>query len=116
MAVLELVNPQPDWMNALSVALTRPAGVPERRGGQDPWHASTDRPRRISDDLAWFRQAMDQPDDCGLKGMQGTAAVGAWEVSDTTARERLQRLRERRVLEAAGFLLHEPNLPGQGRM
>jgi hypothetical protein len=107
MAVLELVSTRPDWMNALGVALTRPPGVPERRGGEDPWSASADRPRRISDDLAWLRQAMDQPEDCGLQNLDDTAAVGAWIVDDDSAHERLQRLRERRVLDAAGFLLHE---------
>ena len=29
--MLELVLAQPDWLNALGVALTRPPGVPERR-------------------------------------------------------------------------------------
>jgi hypothetical protein len=107
MTVLELVQNQPDWLNALGVALTRPAGVPERRGGRDPWDAArADRPRRISDDLAWLRQAMDEPARAGLRGLEDTAAVGAW-VPDESAAERLQRLRERQVLDAAGFLLHE---------
>ena len=35
MAMLELVQTRPDWMNALGVALTRPPGVPERRAGED---------------------------------------------------------------------------------
>ena len=107
MAVLELVQHQPDWLNALGVAMTRPPGVPERRSGDDPWQeADRDRPRRISDDLAWLRQAMDEPADCGLRGLDDTAAVGAW-VPDETAAERLCRLRDRHVLDAAGFLLHE---------
>jgi hypothetical protein len=107
MAVLELVQQKPDWLSALGVALTRPPGVPERRGGDDPWaEAETERPRRISDDLAWLRQAMDEPADCGLRGLDDTAAVGAW-VPDDEASRRLERLRERRVLDAAGFLLHE---------
>src|SRR5919202_2834636 len=109
MAVLELVNARPDWLNALGVALTRPPGVPERRAQEDPWReADTDsgRPRRISDDLAWLRQAMDEPQQNGLRGLRDTAAVGAWIVAPEV-RERLQRLRERRVLDAAGFLLHE---------
>jgi hypothetical protein len=108
MAVLELVNARPDWMNALGVALTRPPGVPERRAQEDPWTASGDaeRPRRISDDLAWLRQAMDEPDDNGLRGLGDTAAVGAW-MCDPRAKERLERLRDRQVLDAAGFLLHE---------
>ena len=55
MAILELVRSRPDWPGALGVALTRPAGTPERRGGQDHWNPDTaGRPRRISDDLAWF--------------------------------------------------------------
>jgi hypothetical protein len=107
MAVLELVQHQPDWLNALGVALTRPPGVPERRGGEDPWNGDApNRPRRISDDLAWLRQAMDDPTDCGLRGLGDTAAVGAW-VPDEPAAARLCRLRDRRVLDAAGFLLHE---------
>ena len=38
--------------------------------------------------------------------MEDTAAVAAWE-TDQEAQERLQRLRDRQVLDAAGFLLHE---------
>ena len=108
--MLELVLDRPDWLNALGVALTRPPGVPERRQGQDPWHPEADAtekpPRRIADDLAWLRQAYDEPDEHGLKGLDDTAAVAAWE-TDHEAQERLERLRDRRVLEAAGFLLHE---------
>jgi hypothetical protein len=113
MAVLELVTERPDWMNALGVALTLPPGVKERRTEEDPWDTgATDRPRRISDDLAWLRQAMDEPQDNGLRGLADTAAVGAWIPADA-ARERLERLRDRRVLDAAGFLLHEDALSGQ---
>jgi hypothetical protein len=112
MAVLELVNARPDWMNALGVALTRPPGVPERRAQEDPWDGpDTSRPRRISDDLAWLRQAMDEPHDNGLRGLEDTAAVGAWVPADE-ALERLARLRDRMVLDAAGFLLHEDALNG----
>ena len=88
MAVLELVTSRPDWMGALTVALTRPQGVPERRGGEDPGRpgtAAAERPRRISDDLAWLRQASDEPDEHGLKGLEDTAAVVAWE-TDTRPR------------------------------
>jgi hypothetical protein len=106
MALLELVSERPDWMGALGVALTRPPGVPERRAGDDPWTADAEgaRPRRISDDLAWLRQAMDEPEPNGLRGLGESAAVGAWEPSGEAA-ERLDRLRQRRVLDAAGFLL-----------
>jgi hypothetical protein len=107
MPLLELVHARPDWMGALGVALTRPAGVPERRGGEDPWKdGGTDRPRRVSDDLAWLRQAMDEPERNGLRGLGDTAAVAAWEPT-REAVARLDRLRERRVLDAAGFLLHD---------
>ena len=108
--MLELVRETPDWMNALGVALTRPPGVPERRQGQDPWKpdaegAAAKRPRRIADDLAWLRQAYDEPEENGLRPLHDTAAVAAWE-PDAACSERLLRLRERRVLDAAGFLLH----------
>jgi hypothetical protein len=111
MAVLELVQTRPDWLGALTVALTRPPGVPERRGDEDPWHegaapVTSERPRRISDDLAWLRQAYDEPEQHGLQGLENTAAVAAWHATPE-AQERLARLRDRRVLEAAGFLLHE---------
>jgi hypothetical protein len=111
MTILELVQPRPDWLGALQIALTRPPGVPERRSGEDPWQQpSTDRPRRISDDLAWFRDAMDEPDQHGLKPLDDTATVAAWESSDPELVPRLSRLEERGVLAAAGFLLHEPDM------
>src|SRR5256885_12327453 len=110
MAVLELVSSRPDWMGALTVALTRPPGVPERRAGDDPWQegaaARAPRPRRISDDLAWLRQAYDEPAAHGLRGLDDTAAVAAWE-ADQEAAERLERLRDRQGLDAARLLLHE---------
>src|SRR5688500_9558283 len=108
MALLELVHQRPDWMEALGVALTRPPGVPERRGAEDPWgeDVAGDRPRRSSDDLAWLRQAIDEPEPNGRRGLGDTAAVAAWEI-DGEAASRLDRLRERRVLDAAGFLLHD---------
>jgi hypothetical protein len=109
MAVLELVQTRPDWLGALTVALTRPPGVPERREDADPWQeggGAAERPRRISDDLAWLRQAYDEPEEHGLQGLEDTAAVAAWQTT-AEAQERLARLRDRRVLDAAGFLLHE---------
>jgi len=108
--MLELVLAQPDWLNALGVALTRPPGVPERRAGQDPWHPDqvekATRPRRIADDLAWLRQAYDEPEENGLRPLHDTAAVAAWAV-DPSCKDRLGRLRDRQVLDAAGFLMHE---------
>jgi hypothetical protein len=106
MAILELVRDNPDWPGALGVALTRPAGTPERRGGQDPWNPDTaGRPRRISDDLAWFRDAVDEPELHDLTTLNDTAAVAAWQPSDDAV-GRLSRLRDRGILDAAGFLLH----------
>jgi hypothetical protein len=114
MAILELVRTQPDWTGALGVALTRPPGVPERRAGEDPWSpgstAVAARPRRISDDLAWFRQALDDPADAGLRPLAETASVAAWESADDELVARLARLDERGVLDAAGFMLHDPDL------
>ena len=109
MAVLELVTSRPDWMGALTVALTRPQGVPERRAGENPWEPGAgraERPRRISDDLAWLRQAYDEPEENGLRPLEDTAAVAAWAI-DPACKDRLERLRERHVLDAAGFLMHE---------
>jgi hypothetical protein len=113
MAILELVRPRPDWMGALGVAMTRPPGVAERRSGEDPWDpdaAQTSRPRRISDDLAWFRQALDAPAEAGLKPLDDTASVAAWDCGDRELTERLARLDNRGILDAAGFLLHDPDM------
>jgi hypothetical protein len=96
-------------MGALGVALTRPEGVPERRRGDDPWRPAADgRPRRISDDLAWFRQALDDPAEAGLRPLDHTATVAAWESADGELVGRLARLDDRGILDAAGFLLHDP--------
>src|SRR4051812_18425644 len=100
MAILELVHRQPDWMGALQVALTRPPGIAERRSGEDPWRPRTSgRPRRISDDLAWFRGAVDEPDSHGLRTLGASAAVAAWELDEAEVLARLTRLRERGVLD-----------------
>jgi hypothetical protein len=113
MAILELVQPRPDWMGALGVALTRPPGVPERRSGEDPWNteaAEPARPRRISDDLAWFRQALDDPPSAGLQPLGDTASVAAWDCGDRDLTDRLARLDDRGILDAAGFMLHDPDM------
>lgn len=116
MAMLELVAQRPDWLRALEVAMTRPPGVAERRSDEDPWApAATDRPRRVSDDLVWLRQAFDEPEDHGLRLMPDSAAVAAWETreEDAAVLERVARLRDRGVLDAAGFLVH--GVPGDLR-
>jgi hypothetical protein len=109
MPLLELIRPRPDWYSALEVALTRPEGVEERREFEDPWNPglNVDRPRRISDDLAWLRQAIDEPASHGLRSLDEDTSLPVWEAGDQPA-QRLTRLRSRGVLEAAGFLLHEP--------
>jgi hypothetical protein len=106
--LLELVQERPSWRDALAAALTLPPGMTDRRQGQDPWAPSTDRPRRISDDLAWLRNAVDEPEEHGLRVIEGTAAAAAWEVTDgQRVSEHLGRLEARGVLEAAGFLFHD---------
>jgi hypothetical protein len=106
--LLELVRERPHWREALATALILPPGMSERREGQDPWEPATDRPRRISDDLAWLRSAVDEPEEYGLRAIEGTAAAGAWEVTDDKrVGGHLGRLEARGVLEAAGFLVHD---------
>jgi hypothetical protein len=109
--LLELVHERPGWREALAAALTLPPGMTERRHGQDPWATSADRPRRISDDLAWLRLAVDEPEAHGLRALTGTAASAAWEVTDDeSVGGHLTRLEARGVLEAAGFLVHHDQL------
>jgi hypothetical protein len=106
--MLELIHVTPNWLGALSIALTRPQGVPERRQGEDPWQPgqTPKRPRRLSDDLAWLRVALDDPEHHGLRPLPDRGVVVAW-LPDERCTERLLRLRDRAVLEAAGFLLFE---------
>jgi len=114
MAMLELVAPTPDWASAVGKALERPPGVPERRtrpredagprrgAGDGRFH------RRISDDLMWLREAVDQPGEHGFEPVSDTAAVAVWKADlEGDQGERLCNLRDRGVLDAAGFLLHE---------
>ena len=112
MALLELVRHQPDWPAALEVAFTPPPGAPERRrdengrDGQPP----EGEPRRISDELLWLRHAIEEPESSGLSPLPDSAAVGMWDAEDACL-DRLWRLRDRKVLDAAGFLLHEADDP-----
>jgi hypothetical protein len=110
MALLELVRHEPDWLAALEVAFTLPPGTPERRGeekaldGEPP--AGEEEPRRISDELLWLRHAVEEPSTSGLTPLPESAAVGMWDAEDACLR-RLCRLRDRKILDAAGFLLHD---------
>jgi hypothetical protein len=106
MPILELARTRPDWFSALELALTRPESVPERRVGGDPWNP---RPvaRRITDDLAWFRQAIEDPVIHGLRELDAGARLPVWETEDDPELHgRLERLDDRGILGAAGFLLH----------
>jgi hypothetical protein len=101
--MLELTRGRPNWLGALAVAMTRPPGVPERRDAEDPWTpGGANRPRRITDDLAWLRQAFGDPEAFGLRPVASSKATAAWE-HDEAGAEKLERLRDRHVLEAAGF-------------
>jgi hypothetical protein len=106
--LLEQVAEHPDWMNALAIAVSPPPGVAERRSREeDPWAPKpSDRPRRISDDLVWLRDAFDEPAEHGLTPVAGSGAISTWEAEDSSA-ERLVRLRNRGVLDAAGFLISD---------
>jgi hypothetical protein len=109
-AAVELVRPQPDWESALARAMERPQGVPERR--QRPAEPSGDtgsRRRRIADELAWLREVIDDPKAHDFHCEAGAAHLW-WPVGDADGPEtlaRLEKLRDRGVLEAAGFLLHD---------
>lgn len=110
MALLELVAPRPDWTKAIGKAFERPPGVPERRSGpRDMDGADPSKGRRLSDDLAWLRSVVDEPAEHGFEPVPDTAAVAVWRSElEGDRRDRLCRLRDRGVLDAAGFLLHEP--------
>ena len=108
MALLELVRPEPDWLAALEVAFTPPPGATERRHQAEPEDGEPPEKesRRISDELLWLRHAIEEPEASGLTRLPDSAAVGMWDAEDACLR-RLCRLRDRKVLDAAGFLLHE---------
>lgn len=113
MAMLELVRHEPNWNAALEVAFALPPGEPERRA-DDPEgrRPEAERPRRVSDELLWLRHAIDEPETSGLTPLPESAAVGMWTAEDASL-QRLCRLQDRQVLQAAGFLLHESDDPSQ---
>jgi hypothetical protein len=92
--------------------MARPPGVPERRSGEDPWNPNpaVERPRRITDDLAWFRGAVDDPAGHGLQALDGSRDAVAWESDSEAQLGHLTRLHDRGVLQAAGFRLHVPEM------
>jgi hypothetical protein len=111
-AAFELIRPEPDWEGALARALERPPGVKERRRSRDEKadaSAGGAPRRRIADELAWLREIVDDPESNGFVSV--TAAAQLWypqgEADCEETLERLAKLRDRGVLDAAGFLLHE---------
>ena len=66
----------------------------------------------ITDELIWLRDLIEEPTAHGFETETGAAhlwwPVGDTDTSDTL--ERLKRLRERGILDAAGFLLHDESL------
>jgi hypothetical protein len=109
-AALELVRHEPDWPAALARALSRPAGVPERRSRPEQPAGDGGAPRRrIADELAWLREVIDEPRAHSFERASAAAQLW-WPTGDADAPETLQRLaklRDRGVLDAAGFLLHD---------
>ena len=79
------------------------APPPGRAGDGEPPEKES---RRISDELLWLRHAIEEPEASGLTRLPESAAVGMWDAEDEYLK-RLCRLRDRKVLDAAGFLLHE---------
>jgi hypothetical protein len=109
-AAFELIRPEPDWEGALARALERPPGVEERRRSEAPAPNDGGAPRRrIADELAWLRDVIDDPERHGFVSV--AAAAQLWypkgDADSEETLERLMKLRDRGVLEAAGFLLHE---------
>lgn len=111
--LLEQMRASPAWRAALEAALNRPPGVPERRSAENPWDpGAVERPRRATDDLAWLRQAVDEPGAMGLQAVDDEdPRVKVWEVGDPVLVERMERLLERGILDAAGFQLHRADQP-----
>ena len=113
MALLELIRHEPDWLAALEVAFTPPPGATERRQREAPADGQVpEESRRISDELLWLRHAIEEPETSGLTRLPESAAVGMWDAEDACL-SRLCRLRDRKVLDAAGFLLHEAEDPDE---
>lgn len=63
-------------------------------------------PHRVTDGLAWLRSGLCDPEPNGLHPLTNGRALTAWAPYDD-AIEQLCWLRDRGVLEAAGFLLFE---------
>ncbi len=109
-AAIELVRHEPDWPAALARALSRPAGVPERRSRPETPANDAGAPRRrIADELAWLREVIDEPGAHSFE--RASAAAQLWwptgEADAPETLERLAKLRDRGVLDAGGFLLHD---------
>ena len=66
-----------------------------RRTGEDPWATTPDktRPRRITDDLAWLRQAFEDPPSHGLRPIPPRNARGKVRSCHRPGRKALRRHR-----------------------
>ena len=85
--MLELIHVSPNWLGALSWPWSARPGVPERRHGEDPWQpGAAARPRRLTDDLAWLRGALEDPEPHGLRPLTDGHAVVAWVPDDDQRR------------------------------
>ena len=105
---------EPDWLAALEVAFTPPPGTPERRADEDPWDGEPPKARAPAPHLR--RAAVAAPRDRGAGGQRPDAAAGVGRrrrcgTPRTRASSACCRLRDRKVLDAAGFLLHEAEDP-----
>ena len=105
---LALHDDRPDWERALGQATTPPPGGVERRAARSD-RARPDRPRRrITDDLALLRDAIDEPDAWGLRQADDEHAGLLWSPASEHPRTgdllgACERLDARGVLEASGF-------------
>ena len=87
MAMLELVHARPDWMGALGVALTRPAGrarAARRRGSVAATTPPSARAGSPTTSRGCARRST-SPRANGLRGLGDTAAVAAWEPTSEAA-------------------------------
>ena len=106
--MLELVHARPDWMGALGRRAdpsrrASPSGAAARIRGTTT--APSARAGSPTTSRGCARRST-SPSPTACAGLGDTAAVAAWEPT-SEAQARLDRLRERRVLDAAGFLLHD---------
>src|SRR5436190_19367515 len=95
-AAIELVRHEPDWPAALARALSRPAGLPERRSRPETPANDAGAPRRrIADELAWLREVIDEPGAHSFE-LASAAAQLWWQTGEGVALVDLERLANHR--------------------